>query len=624
MFIFSQGQRAILSGILLVAVFCHAPSEAQSAESEAAEHFHAAQHYQQLGQLEAAAAEYRAAQKLQPNVPEIDIDLGLVYYAQAKFNESAQALGAAQKLRPGMHGVALWLGIDDVKLHHPQEGAALLREALRQNADDKVAQAWLGTALWNAGESTASLLQMESAVRRFPSDPDLLFQLGEAYGKAANQECESLLKTTEGTALSDRIYAYLYADQHDWSKAEGHLTRALQRDPSSVEARLELADVLLSQAKLRAAEQQLDAAAKLAPKRAGVLARTGELLLLKQEIPLGVVSIEAALQANQPEALNALGLPIDDEQEQTRQSSSMAPLCKQAAEQMPTGANASSARHAALAVLEACAGETGRAMHEFQSIPQTHTEQSAAVNTHAVAREAIFTHHYGDAEESLERWLALHSGDHEAQFELITVRKHLAIVLIDRLLAASPDSYHLHQLLGQLDMDREEDEKALAEYSALATERPDMPGVHYWLGHLDWKHGKADEAKKEFTRELELDPDNANAQEELGAVLVSDVQIEEAILHLKAAIENNPDLWAAYLQLGKAYYDQKNYALAETAIRKALPHDMDGAALYQLAQILRAEGKSDEARQAFLRVREIKQEQLTPFVAAGAQEGAQP
>jgi Flp pilus assembly protein TadD len=76
--------------------------------------------------------------------------------------------------------------------------------------------------------------------------------------------------------------------------------------------------------------------------------------------------------------------------------------------------------------------------------------------------------------------------------------------------------------------------------------------------------------------------------------------------------------------LGKAYYDQKNYALAETAIRKALPHDMDGAALYQLAQILRAEGKSDEARQAFLRVREIKQEQLTPFVAAGAQEGAQP
>jgi tetratricopeptide (TPR) repeat protein len=624
MFIFSQGQRSILSGILLIAGFCHASSEAQSAESEAAEHFHAAQRYQQLGQLEAAAAEYRAAQKLQPNVPEIDINLGLVYYAQAKFGESAQALGAAQKLRPGMHGVALWLGIDDVKLHHPQQGAALLREALRQNADDTIAQAWLGTALWDAGEWDASLLQMESAVKRFPSDPDLLFQLGEAYGKAAKQECESLLKATEGTALSDRIYAYLYADEHDWSKAEGHLTRALQRDPSSVEARIELADVLLSQAKLGAAEQQLDAAAKLAPKRAGVLARTGELFLLKQEIPQGVASIEAALQANQPEALNALGLPIEDEQEQTRQSSSMAPLCKQASEQMPTGASASSAHYAALAALDACVGDVDHAMREFQLIPQARAEPGAASNVHTLAREAIFTHHSDGAEESLERWLDLHSGDHEAQFELITVRKHLAIVLIDRLLAASPDSYHLHQLLGQLDMDREEDEKALAEYSALATERPDMPGVHYWLGHLDWKHGKADEAKKEFAHELELDPDNADAQEELGAVLVSDAQIEEAILHLKAAIQSNPNLWAAYLQLGKAYYDQKNYALAETAVRKALPHDPDGSALYQLAQILRAEGKSDEARQAFSRVREIKQEQLTLFVAADAQKETQP
>jgi len=82
-----------------------------------------------------------------------------------------------------MRGVSLWLGIDDVKLHRPAQAAALLREAIRQDPADKLAQTWLGTALWDVGQTDAALLQLRKAAARFPDDPDLLFALARPMAR---------------------------------------------------------------------------------------------------------------------------------------------------------------------------------------------------------------------------------------------------------------------------------------------------------------------------------------------------------------------------------------------------------------------------------------------------------
>ena len=144
----------------------------------------------------------------------------------------------------------------------------------------------------------------------------------------------------------------------------------------------------------------------------------------------------------------------------------------------------------------------------------------------------------------------------------------------------------------------EEDEKALAEYLAVAAARPNLPDVHFWLGHLYWKHGDADHAFAELTRQLEIDPGHPEANGEMGAVLVAKDRTAEAIPHLELAIRSKPDLWPAYQQLGQAYATQKNYARAEEILKRALAHDHDGGVHYQLARVLRAEGKSAEAAKA--------------------------
>ena len=622
----------LLPGVIVFAGVLLPSSSAQQAGSLVQQHFLAAQQDQQQGLLDAAVREYKAVLQLQPGLPEVYINLGLVYYAQAKFEESAEALKTANKLRPGMRGVSLWLGIDDVKLHRPAQAAALLREAIRQDPADKLAQTWLGTALWDVGQTDAALLQLRKAAARFPDDPDLLFALGEAYGNAAVQQTEQLLDESSGTALSDLIYGSTYAGEREWTKAEGHLRRAIERDPRLLDAHLELAEVFLQQARLPQAQEQLEQAMALAPQSASALARDGEMLLLMQQPAEGLSRVQKAIEIDRSEALDALGLPIEDRVGRNvtgdEAGAELPPLCREAARKLEADPTYSPAKDVALAALYALAGDEDDASQAYRRIGPARSSPSPSVSSFAKAVMAMHQHRYDDAETLLLSWLGTHPRDRMARYDIALARHQISMAQVARMIEVAPDSYHVHQMLGQLYAGLtmaneaygglEEDDKAIAEYLAVAAARPNLPGVHFWLGHLYWKHGDADHALSELTRELELDPGHPEANGELGAILVAQGRATEAIPHLQLAIRGMPDLWPAYLQLGRAYAIEKNYARAEEMLKRALAHDHDGSAHFQLGLVLRAEGKTVQAAQVFAQVKAIKNEKMAASSAGDA------
>jgi tetratricopeptide (TPR) repeat protein len=585
-------------------------SSAQQGNSPLQAHFAAAQVAQQQGRLDVAAQEYRQVLRLQPGLPEGYVNLGLVYYAQAKFDESARALATAAQLRPGMEGVSLWLGIDDVKLNRPVQGAALLREAIRQAPNDKLAQSWLGTALWNAGQTDAALRQLGKATAQFPDDPDLLFARGEAYGKAATQETEQILEESAGTALFDLIYGTHYAEERDWIKAEGHLRRALERDPKSLPARLELARVFIEQAKLTAAQGQLQQATAQSPRSAAAIARSGEVMLLMQQIEAGASRIQEAIEIDPSEALDALGLPQENDFTGELADPALLPLCREAVEKLKTDSLSGPAGEVALAALDALAGDQDAALRAHQRIGTAQATINPNASPIVQAKEQMHRHRYDDAEPLLLLWLAGHPDDSAARYDLMMTRRSISMAQLARLVEIAPDSYHVHQLLGEIYVSREEDDKALVEYLAVAAARPDLPGVHFWLGHLYWKHGDADNAIAELNRELKLSPGHPEANAELGTVLVAEERASQAIPHLESAIRSKPDLWPAYGQLGRAYALEKNYTRAEDVLQLAIAHDQNASTHYQLALVLRAEGKTAQAAQAFAQVRAIKTEKM--------------
>jgi tetratricopeptide (TPR) repeat protein len=126
-------------------------------------------------------------------------------------------------------------------------------------------------------------------------------------------------------------------------------------------------------------------------------------------------------------------------------------------------------------------------------------------------------------------------------------------------------------------------------------------------------------------RELELDPGHPEANAEIGTVLVAQERAAEAIPHLESALRAKPDLWPAYAQLGRAYAMGKNYPRAEEVLRRGLAHDPDASTHYQLALVLRAEGKTAQAAQAFAQVKAIKSERIAlPSTDDTANAGVKP
>jgi len=598
-----------------VAVFCclvisarPVVARAQEISPEVRKHFAAARQAQDAGFLDKAVQEYLASIRLQPALPEAYVNLGLVYYAQARFQDSARALATAEKLTPGMRGVSLWLGIDYVKLNRPAQGVPLLREAVRVDPADKLAQSWLGTALWDAGQSTAAVNQLAKANELFPSDLDIHFVLGEAYRKAADEQIEAVLAAASGHPLLNQVYGDIYKDQGAWSKAAAHYRLAIQKDSTWKGAHLGLGEVYLYQEKLDDAQKEFHLELDVNPSSAAAYAHLAEVALLDEDPKEALEMIGAALQISADATCAAVGMPPS-------YATLRAPLSEvalgtlrkthAALQKFPISAS----RDLALSIVDQRLTLTDFDV-DWKSFQLAAPASAVSSNSYDHSTIEFDRQQFRQAEASLRLWLQAHPKDLNAQYLLAKTLRNLCLQVLSELLALDPASARAHQVQAQTYQSREEDDKALAEYRIVEQLDPSLPGLHFEIGHLLWETGDPDQAIEELKRELRLNPDHPEANGEMGTILVTQHQPDKAIPYLETALRAKPNLWLIHQQLGKAYLLQKDYPRAEAELKKALAIDLDGTAHYQLGVLYRAEGKSDAAAIEFETARKIKVERL--------------
>jgi len=593
-----------LSIILCIALWplTSLPALAQDADTEALQHFAAAHKAQDAGDLDLAAQEYLAVIRLRPEVAEAYASLGLVYNAQGKFAESQKALAKAEKLKPGLPGVSLYLGIDYEKRRQAALAIPHLVEAVRLEPANKQAHTWLGRALWDDGQTQASLEQLRKTAQLFPADPALLLDLGEAYRKAADLGIERVLSGAEGKPLQHQVYGDIYKDERAWENAVAHYYRALEEDPHWQGAHFGIGEVALRRDKLDIAEQEYRKELELNPGSAAAMARLAEIALLQGKPALPLFS--QAIHAGGYQAANALGLPraypagsedlSEKLQEQLR-------ACLPAL----TEATASTSRNLALAFVNARLGNDDAYLAAWKDFSGS-LPRSAAANAH----ENFYRQNYEAAAADGSAWLKLHPKDMQADYLLARTYRNLSLSTLEQLLETAPDSYAAHDLLAETYQNSQQDEKALAEYRTVEGIVPDLPGVHFSIGHLLLKMNQQDQARDELAAELRLNPDNAPANAEMGTILLDRLDAVNATPYLEKAVQLEPDQWATYQQLGKAYYMQKDFTKAETALRQAVRNDPKGLAHYQLGLVYRSLGEKQAANEQFEISRKLKLEGL--------------
>jgi tetratricopeptide (TPR) repeat protein len=596
------------------------PAIAQDRESEARRHFEAGQSAQQAGSYDVAAREFQKVVAILPGAAEAYASLGLDYNANGKFAESARALSKCEALKPGLPGVDLYLGIDLVKLKEPGQAIGYLKHALRMEPANKQAWLWLSEALLESGQVLESIDQLRSANSRFPSDPVLLFRLGEAYRSAADAGIEHVILAASGKPLIHQVYGDIYKDEGLWDKAIGHYRRALADDAGWHGAHTGLGEVALRRGKLEEAASEFNRELEINPRSASTLALLGEagfyrgrpgeaLELLGRAVQIDADAAEAALDLDTP----AAGPAAQSKEQNLAQMRG----CLSEIEKVP----ASRARSLALALVHQRFGNIALSesfLTEFRSaIARPGIDKSASGNPDG--------ENFQSTEMELRRRLQTRPDDLQASYMLARTYRNLSLTVLRQLLLVARDSYPAHQLLGETYENAEDYEKAIDEYRLVERMAPELPGIHFVLGHLLLKTGAPEQAMAEFTTALQNNPDHVGANAELGALLIEREDPRKGIAYLKKAVGMEPNLWAAHRDLGQAYAMQKDFELAEVELQKAIDHDRDGSTHYQLGMVYRALGRPDAAKRVFARSREIKADQLADANAARAlPEASQP
>ena len=584
---------------------------AQSSDDEALRHFKAAQNAQSAGSLDVAAEEYLQVIRLHPEVAEAYASLGLVYSAQRNYEDSARTLKKAEKLKPGLPGVSLYLGIDYVRLNRPGLAIPYLSEAVRIEPANREALTWLCRALWNDGRIPAALQKLDETSALFPSDASLLLDLGEAYRKAGDKTVRDVLAAAKGKPLLHQIYGDIYKDEHAWDKAMAHYERALAEDAHWPGAHFGLGEIALHTEKLTNATQEYHLELQVAPNSAAAFASLAEVQMLKGNVDESLALFRSAIRSSPEGASNALGLPrtypATDEELSTQ-------LQKQLRESIVVleGKPVSSEKNLALTVgyVRLSKDKDASSLPVWMAF-QAVTRQSNPANLYEKSIVSYNRHNFGAAESDLNKWLKLHPQDLQANYLLARSYRNLSYSTLEKLLAVSPDSYSAHQLLGETYEDAGKNDQALAEYRIVAASVPNLPGVHYSVGRLLMKMGQDKDALTEFMTELALNADHAGANADVGTILLAEFKQSQAIPYLEKAVQLDPDLWETRRQLGKAYYLQKDYKQAEEVLQVAITNDPQGLAHYQLGLVYRDIGKKDAAQEQFNISRKAKLDSLS-------------
>jgi tetratricopeptide (TPR) repeat protein len=582
---------------------------AQDADAAAAHHFSAAHQAQEAGNLDLAATEYLAVIRLHPEVAEVYASLGLVYNAQGKFAESARALAKAEKLKGGLPGVSLYLGIDYEKQRQASLAVPQLTEAVRLEPINKQALTWLARALWDDGRIQPAIEQARKTSLLFPSDPALLLDLGEAYRKAADLGIERVLTGAKGTPLVHQVYGDIYKDEHAWENAAAHYYRALEQDPHWQGAHYGLGDIALRREKLEIATQEYQHELEVNPGSAAAMARLGEIALIQNKPDDAAHWFSKAIHAGGYQTASALGLPRPypaGAEDLSQPWQDQLRGCLPALEAAP----ASAARSVALAFANARLGNNNASRSAWNDFTNA-TPPPSPSNGRERGLDSFYRQDFEQAAGDLSGWLKLHANDWQADYWLARTYRNLSLSTLEHLLAVAPDSYPAHQLLAETYQNAQQDEKALAEYRVVASLAPNLPGVHFSIGHLLLKTNQPDQARDELAAELRLNPDHAEANGEMGTLLLDRLDATNATPYLEKAVQLEPDQWITYRQLGKAYYMQKEFPKAEAALRQAIRHDPQGLAHYQLGLVYRSLGQKEAANEQFEISRKLKLEGLT-------------
>jgi len=160
-----------------VSAIARAEDSAQSIQSLQAE----AREAQSRRDFKAAAESYRKAVELDPSIPELWANLGLMYHEAGMPHEAMRSFREAIRLNPSLFVPQLFMGIELLGGKNPEAAIPYLERALKLNPNDLQAALNLGKAHALLNHSDRAADSYAIAARLAPKDGIIWLTLGTTY-----------------------------------------------------------------------------------------------------------------------------------------------------------------------------------------------------------------------------------------------------------------------------------------------------------------------------------------------------------------------------------------------------------------------------------------------------------
>ena len=572
---------------------------------------------QTSGDFAGAAEAYRKAVEIDPSIPELWANLGLMYHQTGKHAEAIRSFKRAIQLKPSLFVPQLFLGIEYLTAEDPKSAIPFLKNAARLNPNDVQTALSLGGAYSMLGQSNEAAESYLTATKLSPKDGNAWLALGKSYLQQVENDARVMNSTYKDSPYVKLRSAEIFAEQGKLIEAESAFRKALDSPGPAPCTHAELGITLLRQKKWSGAQQQFQLERQSASPCG--LAQLGVAVeaMAQGDINEGLdkLSSIAAVDSRFVQfnlqlsrgALSSGQIQLLTEAISTKQiSGNLAPetgqLIKVAlvSDEIPAISPASAAQmaevsHPTSSVNAARLQAAGRYSACAREL-STDLDKLTIVQMRVLASCAFFSGDFRTASTAAQSLKGNPATVVPGLYWESKADQNLAVAALTRAGELAPNSPQMHILLGDIFRQKRRWSEAEAEYRKALALDPKSRSARLNLAidlFTELKNEEALDLDKSLLAEV---PDDPEANLLAGEILVQQHQYEQAETYVARCGKLREDLQPRlHILRGQIYSQTGRIPEAISEYKLGLANDPDGSLHYQLARLYQKSGNTTAA-----------------------------
>jgi predicted Zn-dependent protease len=251
----------IRSGIIAALCLCAigAPSQTPEDLAERGRTALEAGHYAEAEQA------YGALVRQEPNVAEMHVTLGMVYFKEGKFDNSIKELRRALELNPRLPRVDSLLAMALSERGEYREALPGLEKGFHQTTDKELRRMCglrlerAYTSLHSDTKAVQTALDLRQA---YPDDPEVLYYSSKVFGNSAFLTTQKLFQVAPHSVWGLMAAGEAHESQGDTDAAVNDYENVLKRDPARPNVHFRIGRTLLAKAQGKSDEADVKRAAE--------------------------------------------------------------------------------------------------------------------------------------------------------------------------------------------------------------------------------------------------------------------------------------------------------------------------------------------------------------------------